>query len=409
MFLDRIVISGIGTVSPIGIGVANYWNNLVDGISGIKKVALFDVESCKSKTAGEVSQFNPQEIIGKNNIRNLDRTTLFSLCATKLAIENSNYSINEENCRDIGVVLGSAMGSIASISNFDKTAITEGPKAVNPALFPNTVINSPASQIAIRFNLKGCNATISSGFNSSMDAIDYAINVIQFKRVKAVVVGGVEELCEQTFKGFYKSRYLSPYGKNSEEIMAPFDKRRNGTVLGEGATVFVLESLSSALKREAKIYGEIASLESAGFHNGGSSNLKNMDAQLVINKALEGARLLREEIDYIECSANSTRSGDLLQAKVIKAFFNENVPVTSVKSSIGETFSAGVAFQLSAALMGLLTGLVHPMVNYKEMDIRCGLKNIPRVAFKKDLKNILVLNQTPQNQVSALIIKKYEK
>src|SRR3989338_3927769 len=315
----RIVITGIGVVSPIGIGKEAFWQGLKEGRSGIKPVTLFDTSTTLSKLAGEITDFKPEEILGPKGLRNLDRTTKLALCAAKLCLDDANFQVTEENTDDVGVVLGSTMGSVWSISEFDKEAIRNGPRAVNPALFSNTVINSPASQISIRFNIKGFNSTISSGFTSSLDALEYAGNFILMGRASTVLVGGVEELCEQTFKGFYKLEFLSASKNGGQELSAPFDRRRNGAVLGEGAAILLLERWDHAAKRGAHIYGVV---EGSGHSFDQKSynryDLKAEGAKRAIIRALQNASKSPDDIDYIASSANSTLDGDVAEARALQ-------------------------------------------------------------------------------------------
>ncbi|NQT22651.1 MAG: hypothetical protein HQ579_04335 [Candidatus Omnitrophica bacterium] len=202
----RIAITGIGVLASTGIGKDAFWKGLKDGKSGMRPVSLFDTSNLGSKLAGEIVNFDPKAILGQKGLRNLDRTTLLVMCASKLALDDAGLPspVPEEETDYFGVTLGSTMGSIWSISEFDKTALRDGPRSVNPALFPNTVINSPASHISIKFNIKGFNTTISTGFCSSIDAIYYAMNMINLYEYHTVLVGGVEELCERLIRVFIR-------------------------------------------------------------------------------------------------------------------------------------------------------------------------------------------------------------
>jgi len=237
----RVVITGIGVICSNAVGREAFWTALDKNTSGIKPISLFDTASFDIKVAGEIKDFAPQELLGPKGLRTLDRSTKLLCCAVKLALDDAAAVITEENTRDIGMVTGSSLGSIASVSDFDREAIQDGPNYVNPALFPNTVINSPSSQAAIKFNIKGFNATISTGFSSSLDAVNYAADFLRLGRAKMVLACGTEELCPQLFLAFSKTKLL---------------KKENYT-LGEGAGVIVLEDLDAALMRKAKIYAEL--------------------------------------------------------------------------------------------------------------------------------------------------------
>lgn len=351
---QRIVITGLGVVSPTGIGKDEFWNNYFTNVSGIKPITLFDTSTYRCHHAGEISDFQPEKYLGPKGLRNLDRTTLLALVAAKLAIEDAKLEITDENRNDIGVVLGSTMGSVHSISEFDKVGLREGPRYVNPALFPNAVINSPASQVAIRFGLRGLNSTISTGFSASLDAIGYAMDMLRLGRVKTLLVGGVEELCIQTFLGFYKLGLLSTSLNGAPPIFSPFSERSRGTLLGEGAAFFVLEPFEQVLTRRGDLHGELLGYESQ-FH---PASMHRYDPEAagpiaVMRRALTVAEIGFEDVDHISACANSIKAGDAMEQTAIKAVFGSrahDIAISAVKSMLGESFSAGGALQLAAAL-----------------------------------------------------------
>jgi 3-oxoacyl-[acyl-carrier-protein] synthase II len=390
---NRIVITGVGVVAPNGIGKEEFWDNCMAGVSGIKRITLFDTSSYRCHWAGEISNFQPEKYLGPKSLRNFDRTTLLAVVAAKLAIEDSKLEITDENRNDVGVVLGSTMGSVHSISEFDKTGLREGPRYVNPALFPNTVINSPASQVAIRFGLKGLNSTIATGFTASLDAIGYAMDMLTLGRAKALLVGGVEEFCIQTFLGFYKLGMLARTLNGKEPFFGPFDERHCGTFLGEGAVFFVLENAEEAKARGAVQYAELLSYNTQF----SSASMYRYDPEAtctikVMRQALAEANLSADVIDRISGCANSIPQWDSSEAFAIKSVFNSRIePATcavnsetclqiaasvpsksytkndgrlndfassaerknhffSVKSLIGESFSASGVFQLLRVL-----------------------------------------------------------
>ncbi|MDI6606045.1 MAG: beta-ketoacyl synthase N-terminal-like domain-containing protein, partial [Candidatus Omnitrophota bacterium] len=219
---EKIVITGLGVISSNGVGKDAFFEGIFSGASGIGPISLFDTSSLKVKTAAEIKDFSPQEFLGAKGLRTLDRSTKLAASAARMALDDAGLEVKEENSRQIGIVIGSTLGSISSISDFDREALTEGPRYVNPALFPNTVINSPASQVAIKFNIKGFNATLSTGFSAGLDAINYAVDMLRFAKAKIVLAGGVEELCIQVFLGFYKCGMLAGSGGASGEICCPF-------------------------------------------------------------------------------------------------------------------------------------------------------------------------------------------
>jgi len=404
----RIVITGIGVLASNGIGKEEFWNNLKNGVSGIKPVTLFDTSKTRCKLAGEISNFKPEDFLGKKGLRNLNRATKLALVAAKLATDDSEFQITEENTDDVGVSLGTTLGSVWSISEFDKESLRGGPRSVNPAHFPNTVMNSPASQISIRFNIQGFNTTISSGFASSLDAIGYAIDFLKLGRVKVVLAGGVEELCIQTFLGFYKIGHLAGSRAGKIEINCPFDKRRNGIVLGEGATILVLEELEHAKNRNARIYGEI--LGYGTVFDPKSNNIynpKGYGASEAMNTAIKDADLKPEDIDYISSTANSTLDCDVMETRAIKRTFGKRayeIPISAIKSMIGECFSTSGALGAAASAFTLNEFFLPPTINYKAKDKRCDLDYVINEGRTKEVRNVLINSDTPTGVNSSMVI-----
>ena len=352
----RVVITGIGVVAPNGIGKDEFWNHCFAGVSGIKPITLFDVSKYRCRYAGEISNFAPEKYLGPKGLRNLDRTTLLSLVAAKMAIDDAKLDITDENRNDIGVVLGSTMGSVHSISEFDKEGLREGPRYVNPAQFPNTVINSPASQVAIRFGLRGLNATISTGFTASLDAINYARDMLILNRAKVLLVGGVEELCIQTFLGFYKLGFLATAQNGTPPPYAPFGSQRCGTLLGEGGVFFMCERAEEAQRRGAHVYGELLGY---GTQFNSDSLYRNdpeaKSAVAAIQQALREAGAAPLEIDWVSSSANSSKACDGMEEKAHEAVFGSGagVAIGTPKAMVGEAFSAAGALQVAIAIGSL--------------------------------------------------------
>jgi len=406
-----IVITGIGVITPVGIGKETFWGALLMGKSGFRKITLFDTSPFEVHIGGEID-FDPAVFLGKKGLRDLDRSTRLICSAARLAIDDSKLNINEDNTHTTGVSIGSTFGSLHSISQFDRVGLIEGPKFVNPSHFPNTVINSPASHVSIRFYIKGFNTTISTGFCAGLDAISYGADFIKMKRAEVVLTGGVEELCEETFMGFHKLGCLSGLD-GSDPISCPYDRRRNGLILSEGAAVIILEEEKHALQRGTNIlcmlkgYGNAFDPEAEiGFNHEGEG-LKE-----AIEIALNDASLRPEDIDCVISCANSTKGLDRMETKALKKAlggFALRIPVTSIKSMIGETYSASGALSLCAAIGALQTGLIPPTINYEESDPDCDLNYVNKGPLKRDLKNILITSADPYGQNAAIIIGRYEQ
>jgi len=330
----RIVITGIGVVSPIGIGKDAFWQSLNEGKSGIKPITLFDVSKYQVKVGGEISDFKGEDHFPARTLINLDRAARLLLTAAKLALEDSQYEISEETTGDLGVSIGTTFAALQCSSKFDQEALKDGPRLANPSLFPNTVTNAAASRISIHYKIKGLNSTISTGMCASLDAIDYGAKAIKFHNKRMIAAGGAEDLSEQLFLGFYRAGLL-------KEL-----------VLGEGAGVVILEDLESAKMRKAKIYAEILSTAST------YSKEKSAGMASTMSLALKRSGKTRSDITYISSNDNTDAEG--IQA--IKQIFGERIPeirVRSIRPVIGESLSASGILSVIASLGAMQRDEIH--------------------------------------------------
>jgi 3-oxoacyl-[acyl-carrier-protein] synthase II len=406
----KVVVTGIGVLSPVGIGREAFWNALVQGKTGFRTISLFDASQYPVSVAGEITDFDPVLLLGKKGLRTLDRSTKLICSATHLAVDDACLEITEDNTYTTGVAIGTTFGSLHSIFQFDREGLIEGPRYVNPSHFPNTVINSPASQVSIRFRIKGFNTTISTGFCASIDAVAYACDFMRLGRADVVLAGGVEELCEETFRGFQTLGCLSG-SDGSDPLCCPFDARRNGIILAEGSSVLVLEDEEHALKRGARIMAKVL-----GYGNAfdPSANIRfsaeGKGLSNAINLAVENASLNPQDIDYISAAANSTKELDRMESEAIRGVLGDHafsVPVSSIKSMVGETFSASGALSCAAAISSLSSGIIPPTVNYMQKDPGCDLDYVPVAARKKEIENVLVISSDPYGNNSAIVFSKY--
>ena len=406
----RTLITGIGVVSPIGIGKEAFWQNLFEGRSGFRPITLFDTSDLKVKIAGEITEFNPKEILGKEGLMDLDRATLLLLSAAKLALDDAHLEIKEENTYRTGVSVGTTFGSLYSMSKFDRESLTEGPRYANPSIFPSMVGNSPASRISIRFKIKGFNTTISTGMCAALDALAYAQDCIRLDRSDAILVGSVEDLAIQTFLGFYRLKYLAGLKNNLEVMSCPFDKRRNGIIFAEGAVVLVVQDSESAKRMKVHSYGEVlgigSSFDPAKFYK---YNPKGEVMKKAMKLALEDAGLTVSDIDCIFANANSTKDADLIETEAVKdAFGNyaKKIPITAVKSMLGEAYSVSGGFSALAALGALEEGIIPPTMNYKEKDEFCDLDYVLNKPRKADLTRMMINTFDPNGACTSVIVGK---
>ncbi len=403
----NIAITGLGVISPVGTGRKDFWTGLREGRAGFRDITLFDTSPFALKIGGEISAFDPLVYLAKKGVRELDRSTRLICSAAKLALDDAQLVVTDDHSDSFGISLGATFGSLHSIFQFDRVRLTEGPRYVNPSHFPNTVINSPASQVSIRFGIKGFNTTISNGFCAGLDSLMYAADFLQLKRADAVLTGGVEELCEEMFRGFSLLGCLTG-SDGSEPVCCPFDARRNGVILSEGACLLMLEDMHAARKRGADILAVVLGYGSSFDRSGGEG-----DGLLrAVTAAMADAGCALDEIDYISSCANSSRELDLTETKVIKRVFQEEsrkIPVSSIKSMIGESFSASGSMSLASAVGAIKDGIIPPTVNYQVKDPECDLDYVVNKAREKHIRKVLVTASDPYGQNSAVILGQYEE
>ncbi len=409
---QRAVITGVGILTGNGKGKQEFYQSLKDGKVGYAPVTLFDASQFAVNIAGEVKNFDAKEYMGPKGLRLLDRSTRLLVSASKLAIADSGFEITDANTDDVGVSVGTTLGSLKSIAEFDEVTLKEGPRYVNPALFPNTVINSPASQVSIWNNIQGFNTTISTGFTSSLDAMSYAYDFIQMDKAKVIYTGSVEEMCFHTFYGFYTLKFLSGSKEGQTFVSCPFDKRRNGIVFGEGACLVALEDLEHALARKANILGEVLGF---GYYFDpfriNKYNPRGPGIRAAMQSALEDAQVEAGDIDYICANANSTPAADKIETEAIKDVFGKRayeIPVSSIKSMTGECFSASGAFAVAACLGALQEDFIPPTVNYTEKDPDCDLDYVPNIARKARLNKILINTFGPNGSNCCMVLGRYQ-
>jgi 3-oxoacyl-[acyl-carrier-protein] synthase II len=399
------VITGIGIVSPFGLGYESFWQAVKAGKDAVSEIESFSTEKFSVKKAAEVKNYDAKALLGLKGLRNLDRTTLFLLGAAKLAISDAKIEITDKNTDDFGVCTGTTFPHLWSIIEFDSEVIKEGLNFANPALFPSTVINAASSQVSIRFNIQGFNTTISTGYTSSLEALKYSLVALETGKAKTILVGGVESLAMPLFFGFHKLGYMA--GIKGDFINCPFDKRRNGPVLGEAAVFLVIEDERTAKKRGAPVYARIKSVSS--YFDGykiGRIHPQGEGLQKAVEQAMSEAKL--KNVDYISSCANSSKDLDRIEVKALQKVFGEKlkkIPVSSIKSMLGETFSASGALQIASCIGAMKDGVLPPTINYKEKDIDCDIDCVPNEAQNKNVNSALVTSSGPGGYNSACVLK----
>lgn len=389
----RVVVTGMGVISSIGLDPDSFWRNLLNGVSGFKPISIFDTSKYRCKLAGEISNFDPTPFVNKKSIKKYDRIQLLNIGAADMAWKNAGLDSSPYRPDELGIVLGSTYGYIDSVSSFYLESLREGPAYVSPIQFSNTVMNAPAGKIAIRHKITGLCSTIATGETSGIDAMSYAYDFIKAGKNKAVLVGAGSALCEGTFMGFYHTGKLSGSKEGEKEFCAPFDRRGNGIILGEGSGIIVLENLEDARKRNARILAEVK-----GFGDHFVSNKIKDDkaiihsAPLPMEAAVKEAGISFNDISLISAGANSTPRTDRIEAEAIDKVFAggaNNAVVTAIKSMTGECLDASAALQTIASICSIRDNKVPPIPNLEKSFTGCRLNYVSR-SDSKSIDAVLV-------------------
>jgi 3-oxoacyl-[acyl-carrier-protein] synthase II len=410
--VERVVITGMGVVSPIGNNIKTFWNNLINGESGISTIDTFDVTNHKSKIAGIVQDFDADEVLGKKEARRLDRFSQFALAAAEQAWADSKLDLDRIDVERLGVYVGSGIGGIETlIENIDALR-QKGPRRVSPTLVPAMISNAAAAQISIKWNAMGPSMSPVSACAIGNTAIGEAFRLIRSGEVDVVFAGGTEAaITDLSIASFGNATALSTRNDDPTKASRPFDENRDGFVMSEGAGILILESLSHALCREAKIYAEVIGYgASSDAHHIVATHPEGKGAYLAMRSALKNANISSEEIDVISAHATSTKVGDISETMAIKQLFEKQayqIPVTANKSMLGHMLGAAGGVEAIALAMSLKEGIVPPTINLENPDPLCDLDYVPvarQVKIKTGLSNSFGFG----GHNAAIVLKKYE-
>jgi 3-oxoacyl-[acyl-carrier-protein] synthase II len=410
---DRVVVTGLGIVSPIGIGVGTFWKNALAGRSGVTALPPFDglpLEGYRSKVAGQVLDFDSACLPERIHPDRLDRYAQLALLATQEAIDDSGLRLEREDPRRVGVIMGAGMGGmLIGEEEFNKLHRGLRPNRVHPNFIPMITLNSASGVIAIAFGAKGVNLTISTACSSSAHAIGHALTAIRTGRADVVLTGGADaSLTPLTFAGFCSLRALSTaFNDEPARASRPFDRRRDGFVMGEGAGTLVLESLRHAVKRKARIYAEVAGYAATSeAHHMVIPKEDGSEMAVTMALALQDAGIAPAEVDHVNAHATATPIGDPVEVTAIRRTFKrraDRIPVTATKSLIGHTLGAAGAMGGIASILSLETGLVHPTVNYDDPDPACELGGISTKVQEQPIE-IALLNAFGFGSNNAVVV-----
>ncbi len=411
--LKRVVVTGLGIISPVGIGLEAFWGNLTAGVSGIGMVTRFDPAEYGTKIAGEVKGFEPTLYIDRKESRRMDRFTQFAVSAAGMAVQDAALNFADEDRDRIGVFLGSGIGGIETLEEQARVLAERGPGRVSPFFVPMMIANMGAAQIAIRYRLKGPNTTSVSACASSSNAIGDAFKMLQYGRAEVIITGGAEaSITPLAMAGFIQMKAMSTRNAEPEKASRPFDQERDGFVIGEGAAILILETLEHALKRGARIYAEITGYGSTcdAYHMT-APDPEGHGAASSMREALLDAGIDPPAVDYINAHATATPLGDKAETLAIKKVFGDHaarVAISSTKSMTGHLLGASGGLEAAVCIQAIREGIIPPTINYEQPDPDCDLDYVPNTARRAGVDVALTNSFGFGGHNATLVFKRYQ-
>jgi 3-oxoacyl-[acyl-carrier-protein] synthase II len=409
----RVVVTGMGAVTPLGLTVDEYWQGLIEGRSGIDKITRCDVSNLTCKIAGEVKGFDPRSYMDFKESRRMARFSQFAVASARMAIEDARLNISRENSDMLGVIIGNGIGGFPEAEEGYRTLIEKGGMRLNPFFMPIILPNMAAGQISLIFGLTGFSSTITTACAAATQAIGDAVEIIRLGKAEVMVVGGSEAAITSTgVAGFCVMKALTTRNDEPTKASRPFDAKRDGFAPGEGAAILILESLEHAMHRDARIYAEVAGVgaSSDAYHIVAPPN-NGAGAVRAMRWAIADANLTPDEVEYINAHGTSTQLNDAVETLAIKSLFGDyayRVPISSTKSMIGHLLGGSGAVEAVACIKTITTGVIHPTINYEYPDPDCDLDYVPNVARLKDVNVALSNSFGFGGQNACLVFKKYE-
>jgi 3-oxoacyl-[acyl-carrier-protein] synthase II len=406
---ERVVVTGMGAITPIGIGVHEYWHNLLTGKSGVSTIRRFDASKLPVKIAAEVKDFSPTDFLPKKLAAQTDIFMHFALIAAAEALADSKPLVNPER---IGVVVGTALGGISTVADTEEQITRNGSYRVSPHFVPKMLGNIAAAQIGIMHGFRGPSFTLNTACSSGADAIGLASMLLKMGQADVVVAVGAESiLCSLMDAGLASARALSTRNEDAAKASRPFDLHRDGFVMGEGGGAVVLERLDSARARNADIKAELLGYAACTDAYHVTSPAPDGRGEIICMKqALEQADLAPSEVSYVNAHGTSTQLGDQIESQALKTVFGERaggVPVSSTKGATGHLMGAGGVTELIACIQAIREGAIPPTLNYEQPDPLCDLDFVPNVARKTDVQVAMSNSFGFGGQNTSLIVGRY--
>lgn len=387
----RVVITGIGVITPVGNNKEAFWKAICQGKNGIYKITAFDTTGFTSQMAGEVKDFNPAKFLSSKDIKRTDRFVQFAMVTSRQAIEDSGLDLDSVDRDRFGVVIGSGIGGMMTIEREHKVLLKKGPSRMSPFFIPMLIVNMASGKVSMDLGLKGPNTCVATACASGTHSIGDAFKMIQRSDADFMLCGGAEAaVAPLGFGGFCAARSLSTRNDEPGKASRPFDKERDGFVIGEGAGIVILEEYELAKARGAHIYAEIIGYAMSGdAYHMTAPDPEGKGAALCMSNCLKDAGLAPEEVDYINAHGTSTQLNDKIETKAIRDVFKKHaykLAVSSTKSMIGHLLGAAGGVECAVCALTLENGIIPPTINYEVPDPECDLDYVPNKARKADVK-----------------------
>lgn len=412
MVKKRVVVTGIGAITPIGIGKDDFFHALENGVSGLAPITKFDASDYDTRIAGEVKGFEPTAYLDKKEVKRMDRFTQFAVAASKLAIEDAKLDTEGIDQNRFGVVLGSGIGGIETLEKEYEKLATKGPGRVSPFFIPMMISNIGAGQVSMTFGAKGPNTTVVTACASSTNSIGEAFRIIQNGEADVMITGGAEaSITPLAIAGFCAMKAMSTRNENPQKASSPFDINRDGFVMGEGAGILILEELEHAIKRGAPIYAEMVGygMSADAYHITAPAPGGEGAARSMMN-ALKDAGLSPNDVDYINAHGTSTPYNDKFETLAIKSVFGQHayeLAVSSTKSMTGHLLGAAGGIEAIACIMAITKNIVPPTINLENPDPECDLDYVANKARQKEVSVALSNSLGFGGHNATIVLKKY--
>ncbi len=410
----RVVITGLGIISPVGVGTEETWDAIIHGRSGIGPITRFDTTDFATKIAGEVKGFKAEEYMAKKEARRMDLFIQYAVAAAQMALDDANYKIEPEEANRVGVYTGCGLGGLWTLEKYHSVLVKNGPKKVSPFFIPMMIANMAPGQISIYFGAKGPNLSVATACAAGTHAIGEAFKMIQRGQADVMLSGGVEAtITPLALAGFNAMKAISTRNDEPEKASRPFEKNRDGFVLAEGCGILILEELEHALERGVRIYAEIIGYGASGdaFHIAAPAP-EGRGAASCMKMALKDAGIEPADVQYINAHGTSTDLNDKYETQAIKTVFGEHskkLAVSSTKSMTGHLLGAAGGVEGALTALSIYNDIAPPTINYEEPDPECDLDYVPNVARKMEIKVALSNSFGFGGTNATLILKKFEQ